>query len=725
MENREIYKAIKSIADELCSDGKTFLRADLAYELKRYGVAGDSSEVGSLVYDAYCFYGNDSNISIAFVTNNARTTIVADYKLNHCLEQGDKADALAIAENELLATENSLDKLQDMIALNLGAALAKGSSKAADWLTGTSGVKEVRGKASVMFDRYAKLVEAYRYAGDSVRGNISDFTSLRSDIEATYREYAMRLIDIYGDSIKMVSPELFDFNRIEWLDVDNMLKEIELEYNRIQEKCGFLITRISDSFRTSLQESMNAYKSTASSNKTLGLAMAGLGMLNHYMVASEETNQLRGDLQVMQTSVKHDATRIKADMSRLLVIYKTLNDIVIPKANVYLRFASRLMDSDFKSMTDTLYGDANVRPLEEERQALLRQIKSIEVETNDHLQNIDVYKSMVAELTTMLESKRPSYQNAKSRKPSKPFFLVNWLTFGNANRNYYRNYSEWDTVCAPLIREYDNMLVDLKLDKEELLSHQEAVDMVKSEHSRLSARLDAVSRDIRSRIVSSDNLKIKTLKYLRDVVAMLKLGREIAESKLDDKLLRTVEISDFKETTKLPADIEENLTEFTNVLADNLHVDRRMTNRLLDDVAELAGENNKKLQGTQPQQKAKTPAYTEEELDMVEAKAEKTLQQGIALFDSVARLKLQQLNGRIAAAAYDEQLRQYTKTFKGYLDKIDDKSAYLRKIFTRINLADNEEERRQAMEMLSDLSGYSLSMEDFTDFMNGNKQIEL
>lgn len=535
----------------------------------------------------------------------------------------------------------------------------------------------------------------------------------------------MRLIDIYGDSIKMVSPELFDFNRIEWLDVDNMLKEIELEYNRIQEKCGFLITRISDNFRTSLQNSMNAYKSTANSNKTLGLAMAGLGMLNHYMVASEETNQLRGDLQVMQTSVKHDATRIKADMSRLLVIYKTLNDIVIPKANVYLRFASRLMDSDFKSMTDTLYGDANVRPLEEERQALLRQIKSIEVETNDHLQNIDVYKSMVAELTTMLESKRPSYQNAKSRKPSKPFFLVNWLTFGNANRNYYRNYSEWDAVCAPLIREYDNMLVDLKLDKEELLSHQEAVDMVKGEHSRLSARLDTVSRDIRSRIVCSDNLKIKTLKYLRDVVAMLKLGREIAESKLDDKLLRTVEISDFKETTKLSADIEENLTEFTNVLADNMHVDRRMTNRLLDDVAELAGENNEKLQGTQPQQKAKTPAYTEEELDMVEAKAEETLQRGIALFDSVARLKLQQLNGRIAAAAYDEQLRQYTKTFKGYLDKIDDKSAYLRKIFTRINLADNEEERRQAMEMLSDLSGYSLSMEDFTDFMNGNKQIEL
>lgn len=528
MENREIYKAIKSIADELCSDGKTFLRADLAYELKKYGVASDSSEVGSLVYDAYCFYGNDSNISIAFVTNNARTTIVADYKLNHCLEQGDMGDALAIAENELQATEHSLDKLQDMIALNLGAALAKGSSKAADWLTGTSGVKEVRGKASVMFDRYAKLVEAYRYAGDSVRANISDFTSLRSDIEATYREYALRLIDLYGDSIKMVSPELFDFNQVEWLDVDQMLRQIELEYSKIQDKCGVLIAEIADSFRTSLQGSMTAYRSAAGSSKTLGLAMAGLGMLDHYMVSSEKANRLRGDLQQLQTSVKHDATRIKADMGRLTVIYKTLNDIVIPKSNVYLRFASQLMDSDFRSMTDALYGEASVRPLEEERRELLRQMRSAEMEMNDHLQNIDVYQSLVGELTTTLEAKRPSYQDAKRRKPSKPFFLLNWLTLGTARRNYYRNYSEWDAVCTPLIREFDNMQVDLKLDREELLSHQEAAKATKSEHARLAARLDAVSREIRSKVVCSDELKLKMLKHLRDVVAMLKLGREQA-----------------------------------------------------------------------------------------------------------------------------------------------------------------------------------------------------
>ena len=127
----------------------------------------------------------------------------------------------------------------------------------------------------------------------------------------------------------MVSPNLFDFKRIEWLDVDEMLKYVELEYNKLSENCAALMGHISESFRASLQNSLQAYKSVSNGNKSLGLAMAGLAMLDHYMDASERTNRLKSDLSVFQTSVKHDATRIKADMGRLMVICKTLNDVVI------------------------------------------------------------------------------------------------------------------------------------------------------------------------------------------------------------------------------------------------------------------------------------------------------------------------------------------------------------------------------------------------------------
>lgn len=724
MSNQNIYQKVKEIADALCEENKTYLRADLAFELKKYGIMSDSSDVSKLVYEAYEFYRHDGNIAIAFVSNNSRTTLVNEYKLNASLEQGHVEDALKMAETEIGFSSSALNKLQGEIDANLNLVLAKGASKMADVVMGTNGVKSVKEKASTMFGKYTKMVEAYHYAEDSVRSNIDDFTSLRGEIEATYRDYAMKLIDIYGDSIKMVSPELFDFNRIEWLDVDDMLKYVELEYNKIQDKCAVLIGEISDSFRASLQSSLAAYKSVSNGNKSIGLAMAGLEMLNHYMVSSEKTNRLKSDLSVLQTSVKHDATRIKADMGRLLVICKTLRDIVIPKSYVYLRFAGRLMDTDLKKITDSLYANAEVRPLAERRAELLRQMKALDVQINDHLQNIDVYSSLIADITSMLSSKRPNYMDAKSKKPSKPFFLLNWLTFGTANKNYYREYSEWDAVCMPLIREYEDNQVDLKLDKEELASHQESLKALKSQHSKLAAQLNEVSMAIRKKVVCTDDIKLSMLKHLRDIVAMLKLGREIVECKLDENLLHTVEIPDFKHTMKLPEDLEQNLTNFTNILADNLHADSQMAVNLLNGISQMES-GHKSIQGGQSKDDEKVPSYSEEDLSMVTAKADEALQQGVALFDSVAKLKLQQIEGKLASAAYDAELQKYSDKFKGCLDKIDNKSAYLREVFRKINLASDEEERKLAMQLLSDLSGYTLSERDFTEFMNGNQQIEL
>ena len=217
------------------------------------------------------------------------------------------------------------------------------------------------------------------------------------------------------------------------------------------------------------------------------------------------------------------------------------------------------------------------------------------------------------------------------------------------------------------------------------------------------------------------------LKHLRDMVAMLKLGREIMESKLDERLIHTVEIPDYKETAKLPADIEENLSQFTGILADNLHADRDMAIGILDGTTELLKKRKAidgKANGAETKQNA--PAqYSEEDLAMVTDKAEESVQRAVSLFDSLAKLKLQQLNGKLASAAYDKELAKYSDMWKRDIAKIDNKSAYLREVFKRINLASSEYERKQAMLLLSDISGYKLSEQDFADFMNGNKQIEL
>ncbi|MDY4409963.1 MAG: hypothetical protein SPE56_03900 [Prevotella sp.] len=708
-----IYDAIRNIAAKLCKDGETYLRADLAYELKQYGIDADSIDVSRLALEAYKYFNNDRNIKQAFVTNDSRSALIDEYLLTDLLDNDKPEDAMALASKELAKTSDTLAALKKDIDMNMSLAVAKAASGMMDTVTGTGGVKAVRTEASTLFDRYSKMVGTYHEGEDTVRRNIADFTTLRTDIGTTYQEFAMQLIDIYGDNIKAVAPNLFDFNQVQFLDVDSMLKHTELEYNRISDKCSALIGEISDSFQNSLKSSVAAYKSAGQGNKALGLAMAGLGMLNHYMEAGERTNRLRSDLSVFKTSIKHDSTLIKADLGRLLVIYKTLNDVVIPKADIFLRYASKLMSSDIKAITDSLYDNAEIRPLEEQRRELLAQLKVLDAEINDHLQNIDVYQSLISDITTTLDSKGASYRDAIARKPSKPFFLLNIITFGKANKDYNRNYAEWDAVCYPLVREYENYQVDLKLDKDELAAHQSDLNSKQQEQHLVKQKLDEVNKQIRSKINASNDTQLKMLPHLRTAIAMLRLGREIMETKLDKKLTGTVSIPDFKSTQKLPADIENNLSLFTSTLADNIHADRGMAEALLNGVDDYRGVDEKDRK------------YSEEDLAQVAEASEQTLQQGISLLDSALQLKKQQLNGKLASAAYDEAFDKIASDFRKQIKGIDNKSAFVREVMRRANLAKDDDERKQALLMLSELSGLNLSEQEFKDFINGKKQISL
>ena len=359
------------------------------------------------------------------------------------------------------------------------------------------------------------------------------------------------------------------------------------------------------------------------------------------------------------------------------------------------------MASDINAITDSLYNNVDIQPLEDQRRELLVQMKTLDGEINDHLQNIDVYQSLVSDLMQTLDAKAASYHDAIARKPSKPFFLVS------------RNYAEWDAVCYPLVREYENNQVDLKLDKDELASHQSDLKAKQQEQHLVKQKLDEVNRQIRAKVNASAELQMKMLPHLRTVIAMLRLGREIMESKLDKRLVGTVDIPDFNATEKLPADIESNLSLFTSTLADNLHADRGMAVALLNGVDDYRDT------------RAEDRHYSEDDIAQVTEASEQTLQQGLSLLDSAMKLKTQQLNGKLAAAAYDEAFDKIASDFRSQLQAVDDKSAFVREVMRRAHLAINDDDRKQALLMLSELSGQNLTEQDFRDFISGKKTIEL
>lgn len=712
-DEKQLKQTILELAREMGKDKETMTRADLAYELRQDTLPSDSVEVSRLVYETYQEAGNDKNVFNTYVSNDGRKSLVEEYRLQALLDEDKKEDAMSLAMRQLGDTREALAAVQAGIDANLSATLVKTASGAMDVITGTGGVKAVKQEASTLFRKYADMVSVYHEGEDRVRSNIADFTALRDDIQATYQEYARQLIDIYGDNVKAVAPRLFDFSRVEFLDVDGMLKHTELEYNKITDKCGTLISEISDSFRSTIQSSLSAYKSMGQGSKTLGLAMAGLTMLDHYTRSQERTNQLRSDLEVFKTCVKRDATTIKADLGRLLVIHKTLNDVALPKADIYLRHANQLMRSDISSILDALYASPRVKALQEKRQQLSRELKAIDGEINDHLQNIDIYQSLITDLTATLEAKGPSYHEARSKEPGKPSFIVNLFTFGTARKNYYRNYTEWDEVCRPLIKEYENNQVDLKLDKEELAQHQQDLRECQADRKQITQELDSLNQQIRENIQVSKDIQLQMLPHLRTLIAMLRLGREIMETKLDKRLTRTVNIPDMTEATQLPAEVEQNLSLFTNMLADNLHTGQQEAKALLNGIDDYRGVPEKER------------TYTEEDLQQMTAATEQSLQAAVGWLDSAMRLKTQQLNGQLAAAAYDKEYQRLAADFRKQIAGIEDKSTFLRQIMTHINTAKSEEKRKEAFMTLAELSGISVSDQDLDDFLKGDKQIEL
>ena len=712
-DKKAVYESIRALAARLCKEGEVYLRADLAYELKRFGIADDSIEVSRLALEAYRHFGNDQKIRTAFATNDNRHPLVDECLLADMLDNGQCDSAMQLTRKELSRAASTLSALGSDVSANMSPAMVEVASDLMDTLKGTSGAKDVRQKVSALFGRYSQMVDRYHDGENAVRQIVADFNTLRTDIGSTYQEYARRLVDVYGDGIRMVAPGLFDFGQVEYLDVDGMLKHAQLEYDRISDSCGALVSEISDSFRSALESSVQAYRSAAQGSKAVGLAMAGLGMLRHYMDSSERTNRLRLDLEVFKTNVRRDATAIKADMGRLLVIYKTLNDVVMPKADVYMRHAARLMASDLTAITDALYSDAGIAPLEAQRRELQARLKSIDGAINDHLQNIDVYQSLVSDLTATLESKRDSYRSAVSRRPSKPLFLFNVLTFGYLGGWYNRRYAEWDTACHPLVREYESNQVDLKLDKDELASHRKELKRLRSERADCARQLDGLNRQVRGRMQVSDEVKLRMLPHLRSVVALLRLGREIAETRLDSRLVGTVTIADSQPQAQLPADIEQNLTQFATMLADNVKADRATALSMLNGVGDICcAEPN-------------AGGYSDEDVAAVAAGQEQALQQGIALLNSFMELKAKQLQGMLTRAEYDREYQRMAADFYSRLRTIDDRSAYVREVMRRINTAMNDDDRRQALLMLSELSGQSLTEQEYDDFVAGRKDVEL
>ena len=402
-------------------------------------------------------------------------------------------------------------------------------------------------------------------------------------------------------------------------------------------------------------------------------------------------------------------------MGRLFVIYKTLNDLYIPQAEAFCRFSKQILSGEWQRLTQAIYADTDIQPLKEERDEALESYKTLEREMTDEQLNIDYYTTRIEECRQLLDGMQTQYQQAKASKPEKPFFLTNLLTLGSANQKYNRDIYDWNQACAPVISQYEEIRTDVKLDNDELEQLQRHLNENKRMHQQLKEKLRRLNREIMSKISVSPDLQMKMLPHLESMVKLLRIAREIASCKLDSKLAKTVSIA--RQDTELPQELKQNLQLFTNTLREHVAIDNETAKSSFYAVSdEYPNESG------QP-----TPNENATEADFAQlSDAENTaIQNTVNLLESWSRLKAMQEQSAIAHQAYDKELEKLQEAFRSNLADIDNRGIILRESLKKINTATSEEELKKGLLSLAQKEGESFSKEDWNEFLNGTKTIEL
>ena len=713
MDNNRIYQKIYDIASQLLKENAVYTRADLAYELQDFGIKADSFEIGMLVWKAYKYFNDNEAIRHSFYDNEKKDPLVDEYRTDYLIETNDNTSLFPLLQQKLAKGNQALNQLENTVTQTLREQAVSGSISTLNTLTGTQGIVKVKNEATAVFNLYSELVDNYDDAKHQIQAVTTDFVKLRGQICDTYRQYALVLTDAFGDSIKTVSPELFDFDSIEWLDVHGMLQNVKLDYDKINEKCSTLMSSITDSFAQSLKTASQSYK--AAGCKQIGLVLAGLNMVSHYIDAGQKTAELKQDLLTLKNSVKHDVTLIKGDMGRLFVIYKTLNDLYIPQAEAFCRFSKQVLSGEWQQLTQALYADTDIQSLKEERDEALESYKNLEREMTDEQLNIDYYTTRIEECRQLLDGMQTQYQQAQASKPEKPFFLTNLLTLGSAKQKYNRNIYDWNQACAPVISQYEEMQTDMKLDSDELEQLQQHLNENKRTHQLLKEKLHRLNREIMNNINVSPALQMKLLPHLESMVKLLRIAREIANSKLDNKLVKTVFIT--RQNTELPQELKQNLQLFADTLREHASID--------DETAKNSFYAVSDEYPTDSRQSTSDGNVTEADFAQLSDAENTAIQNTVNLLESWSRLKAMQEQSAIAHQAYDKELEKLQEAFRNNLADIDNRGVILRESLKKINTATSEEELKEGLLSLAQKEGESFSKEEWNEFLNGTKTIEL
>lgn len=732
---QRLYERIKSIADQLVAREDHFSRADLAYELRSEGVTGDSSAVSRMVWEAYKAMGDDPNIHDAFLNNSSRKSLVDEYRVVALIEANDSERAVDVVTELLAESKRSIDRVllqvDEASRDYVPGSKPSLSQQAVDTVVGTAGIKAIQAESADILDRYAALVDGYKEAKGDIKGAITSFGELREHVLYDYRQWVALLKDLFGDRIRSVAPEVFDFDTLRWLDVDSMYGQAKLSFDTLAGRSSELLSSISESFRTSLSETVRDY--SYSSNRRAGLAMAAINLVTHYSKTATDTARLKGQLLDLRSDVARDASGIQADMARLVEVYRTINDIYLAQADLFYRYGDKVFSREWKELREALYSTPELKSVLAEREGIHKHMKELEEKMLDAKLNITFYKDQVATTEDLLKSLKEPYEAALKAKPSEPNWLKQTVSFGNAREKYNRDLTEWTEGDGVLVKKYEELQVDLKIFGEEIESLQRVYDESLKEYHK--SRMDAgdLTKHIHELQTLSPELLARAAEHLSPVLKLLAIAREIIESRLEGRLVTPVTLPEMEQQA-LPAEVTDRIErlrkQITGIAREAEQVvPERVRTSVSKPISTPATPMPRAT--TSPSSPATVGPLSGDDprarqlAQVAAARSRVAAQRSAAALDELLLLRKKEVENKLTEDHYRRELDRIRETFQYNMRQIDDKSAFITEVRRRVHTDLSDQSVRDDLLLLGGEGPHDLTADDIRDLLEGRTTIDV
>jgi len=579
MKEVDIFKEIKRIAGLLQENNQFMTRKELADSLRSFGVEKDSLELNNLITKAYEYYACDDNIHKTFYSNDYRRTLINDARLPVILETESNKTAVEFFLNNLENIEKNILPLINNI--NLPEKFKNKAGGVLSKIAGTDGIKKKNEEAIILMKNYNSIVDKYELGADEIKNNFKDFVILRDKIESIYNENVIFLRDIFGDKIKSVDPELFDFESVEFLDTREMYEKAFLSFESFQKKGSLLLNEIASNFQDTTKKTLNEVSKAKS--KEVAIIKAGTNLFSHYIDAKEKNIILGKDLNDLKNIIQKDVNTIDGDLGRLILIHKVMNEIHFPKAEAFYSYCDSVFTNEFKSLEDLIYTGDELKVLKNRRNEIMKECSKIKMNIFDIKSNISINENDIESYKNSIQILEPDYKNSIFLKPIKPNSILNFISFGLLNKKYSKKIYFWDQEHGFSVNRFEGYINDMNLTEVDVENYKNDLNTT----NELNKKLQDELKEINSVIFNSINVNIevrkKAAENLKSIIQLLHLAKEILESNIKEKHTKVFKIKQLSDV-QIPTKVNDNLMLFTQDFISNVNLNPNITNSTINTI---------------------------------------------------------------------------------------------------------------------------------------------